>query len=453
MRKRHDQARDPRSADPRRALWNVLLLVFLLGGLFCGYLFYVSIRDIVAYAELPFVVGGPANPGGPGGDGDSAPFTGPQLTQRVNILFLGLDRRDNDPGPWRTDTMILFSVDPISKTISMLSIPRDLYVPIPGFGEDRINAAHAYGDQFKLPGGGPELAKRTVQYNLGIPVDYFVRLDFRGFEKIIDQINGIDIDVPRTIVDTEYPTPDYGTMTVRFEAGRQHMDGKRALQYARTRHDSNDFDRSRRQQQVITAVRDKVLGLQVSLDRIPGLLRLLGDSVQTDMSLKEIYAVAQAARQMSSLNGEVIDETMTWPARTTGGAEVLLPDRDKIRVLVNRLFPSPTPSVSLGALGDPQKLAQEAARIEVQNGTQTERLATTTAAELRAAGYNVVRYGNADRSDYAETLIIYYVERKYTLASLKAQLKVPDSRITRQSLPPGSDVDIRVILGRDAATR
>jgi len=423
-----------------------------VGGLFFGYLFYASIRDIVAYAELPFILGGPVNPAHSGGSDGPGPVSHRQLTERVNVLFLGIDQRDNEPGPWRTDTMIVFSVDPISKTISMLSLPRDLWVTLPGYNMDeRINAAHVYGEQFRYPGGGPTFAMKTVQYNLGIPVHYFVRLDFNGFVKIIDAIGGIDVDVPRDIVDNAYPTPDYGTTRLYIKAGRQHMDGDLALKYARTRHDSSDIDRARRQQQVILAGRDKVLSLNFPVARIGEQLRILGDSLQTDMNLEVLYAIAQAARQVPPENVQagVIDDTMVFSWKTPQGWEVLVPQRDKVRVLVSRLFPMPTPQVSLGPLGDRDKLAQEAARIEVQNGTLTEGLASRMATALRSNGYNVVRYGNADRFDYPETVIICYVEKKYSLESLKAHLQVPDSHLVRQSVPD-SDVDIRVILGSDS---
>lgn len=435
----------------RGTLRSMFLVVFLAGGLFSAYLFFASVRDIVAYAELPFSIAGLA--GSPsGGEPDIAnPVSKQQLTQRVNILFLGIDRRDNDPGPWRTDTMILFSVEPVSKTASMLSIPRDLWVPLPGLNtEERINAAYVYGASY--PGGGAAYAKRTVQYNLGIPVHYYVALDFNGFVKIIDAVGGIDVDVPADIVDNAYPTPNYGTMRLVIRAGRQHMDGDLALKYARTRHSGNDIDRARRQQQVIAAVRDKVLSLNFPVARIPEQLRILGTSLQTDMSPTELLAIAQAARQVEDINAGVIDANMVVDATTPEGAMVLLPKRDKIRELVSRLFPMPTPTVSLDKLGDRDTLALEAARIEVQNGTEIPGLASKMATELRSRGYNVVRFGDADRSDYRTTAIICFVDKRYSLASLQAYLNIPEDRVRRQD-QPGSGVDICVILGGDMALR
>ncbi|MGQ9681460.1 MAG: LCP family protein [Anaerolineae bacterium] len=450
MPDRHRQRPKTRTTSARGALWTAFMVVFVVGGLFFGYLFYASVRDIVAYAELPFAIG-PSGGGHVGGSNGERPVQHRELTQRVNILFLGVDRRDNDPGPWRTDTMILFSVDPISKTASMLSIPRDLWVAMPGLDrDDRINSAHVWGDEYNLPGGGLGYAKKTVQYNLGIPVHYAVRLDFNGFVKIIDAIGGIDVEVPREIIDNEYPTPDYGTMRLVIKPGLQHMDGDLALKYARTRHQYGDIDRARRQQQVILAVRAKIMSLNFPIARIPEQLRILGDSVLTDMDLEAMYAVAQAARQVPSENirSGVIDETMVISWKTPSGAEVLVPKREQIRVLVSELFPPSAPQVSLGPLGDRDKLAKEAARIEIQNGTETAGLASRASTELRSLGYNVVRYGNADRFDYANTMIIYYSDKQYTLESLKAQLKVDDDMVMREDSPKG-DVDIRVILGAD----
>jgi LCP family protein required for cell wall assembly len=454
MRDRNPRAPRARYASRRNTAWSVALVAFVVGGLFCGYLFYASVRDIVAYAELPFLPG-PAGSPAHSTEANPAPVVHAELKERVNILFLGIDRRPNDPGPWRTDTMIVFSIDPISKTASMLSIPRDLWVTLPDYNiEERINAAHVYGDQLQYPGGGPELAKKTVQYNLGIPIHYYARIDFPGFVKIIDSIGGIQIDVPRDIVDNEYPTPDNQTTRLYIKAGRQQMDGELALKYARTRHDSSDIDRGRRQQQVIMAVRDKVLSLDFPITRIPEQLRLLGDSLQTDMSLEVLYAIAQAARQVPSENIQsgVIDEGMVISWKTPQGWDVLVPQRDRIRVLVSQLVPSPTPQASLGPLGDAEKLAQETARIEVQNGTETAGLASRLSSELRANGYNVVSYGNADRYDYPETVVICYVEKRYTLASLQDYLDIPDTHIVRQSVA-SPDVDMRVILGANAVSR
>lgn len=457
MWERHPRSPQARSTSQPQLLWSVFLVVFISGGLFFGYLFYSSVRDIVAYADIPFFFGGPLNPVHAGAPDDPQPGSVPLPPGRVNVLLAGIDRRQGEPGPWRTDTMILFSLDPISNTASMLSMPRDLWVPMPGYDmQDRINTAAVYGDMYSYPGGGLEYAKQAVQYNLGVPVDYYVRIDFAAFQKVIDAIGGIDVDVPEKIVDPEYPTENYGTMRLVIEAGRQHMNGDLALKYARTRHTTQggDIGRARRQQQVIMAVRDKALSLNYPLNRVPGLIQTLGESVQTDLSISQILSIAQAAQkvQVKDIKQGVIDETMVVDWMTPDGKMVLLPQRDKIRQLISEIFPVPTKPAASVPLGNPDQLAQEAARIEVQNGTNTTGLASQIAGDLRSTGYNVVRFGNADRFDYAETVLIVYNEKRYSLDSLKAQLHLTDIQVSRQNLP-SSDVDIRVILGRNAVSQ
>jgi len=333
-------------AARRRVLWRAVVALLVVSGAAFGYLLYASIRDIVAYGGLPLLVA-PAYAAVPRLSGPTAePQATPTPAQRMNILLLGIDARRNADAPSRTDSMMLCSVDPAAKSVTLLSIPRDLWVPMPpGFtfvGQDRINAAHFYGDLYHYPVGGPALAKEAVQYNLGVPVQYYVRIDFQGFVRAIDEIGGIDIDVPREIVDTAYPLDGDQVTTLRIHAGLQHMDGDLALKYARTRHDSNDIDRARRQQQVMLAVRDKVLALDIPLTRIPALFSILGSSIQTDMPLDKIYQAAQVVRAVhtSEIRHAVIDETMTTRWITSGGADVLLPQQDRIHALIEELFPA-----------------------------------------------------------------------------------------------------------------
>lgn len=201
------------------------------------------------------------------GDRDKDVPLPPPATERLTVLLMGIDRRDGEEGPWRTDSMIVISIDPQSDSVAMLSVPRDLYLTMPnhGFGEfhDRINQAFFHGDRFEYPGGGAALAMQTIRRNFGIYVDRYLVIDFNGFERIVDEIGGVKIDVPELLIDHQYPTEDYGYMTVRFEPGLQTMDGRRTLIYSRTRKSTSDFARAERQQQVILAIRDKVLSLDI----------------------------------------------------------------------------------------------------------------------------------------------------------------------------------------------
>jgi LCP family protein required for cell wall assembly len=317
--------------------FGVFFAIFVLGGLLSGYLFYTSVREIVAYGGLSSLGGFPlfsqgGNPAGP--DWSKG--------ERVNVLLLGLDKRPQESCPCRTDTMIVVTLDPRTLTAGVLSIPRDLWVEIPGYGEERINVAHIYGDQYGYPGGGPGLAMRTVEYNLGIPIHYYVRINFDGFRKVVDALGGIDINVEKELVDERYPDENYGFITVRIPAGLQHMDGETALRYARIRHVGTDIGRTRRQQQVLLAIREKALSLNL-LPKLPELLQAFGDTVDTNLQPQEILSLAQIAVKVSKddISFSVIDETMTVPViMPKTGAYVLFPDRERIRQLIDQIFPS-----------------------------------------------------------------------------------------------------------------
>jgi LCP family protein required for cell wall assembly len=440
----------PRASRTTTPRWKwlflgTLLVVFVAGGIYSGYLFYTTIKDFVAHAQL----GMPVQPGLEQGRAPQEEL--PDIAkERVNILLLGIDKRANEKGPSRTDTMIVVTIDPRSKTAAMLSIPRDLWVPIPGYSENRINTAHFLGERDKYPGGGPALAKKTVQYTLGVPIHYYIRVNFEGFEKIVDAIGGITIDVKEPIHDDKYPDENYGYMTVDIPAGIQHMDGKTALQYARVRHGSSDFTRAKRQQQVLKAIRDKVLSLNIPLTKIPEILRIVGDSVQTDLTLSEMYALAKLGREIPAENikNAVIDETMTTPQVTPDGAHVLIPDRARVRALVDELFSGPASSKA----GPSEKdlIAQEAAKIEVQNGTLTPGLAQRTAEYLKSLGYTVVSFSNADRFDYAKTVLIDYTGKANTVNALVQRFHILPENVLRYTNVQ-SNVDIRLILGQDYA--
>ncbi|MGH2559073.1 MAG: LCP family protein [Thermomicrobiales bacterium] len=235
--------------------------------------------------------------------------------ERVTILLLGIDQREDEAT--RSDTMILVNIDPVAKTAGMLSVPRDMQVVIPGYGRDKINAAYAYGDRDDLPGGGPVLTIRTIEANFGIQVDYFAQVDFKGFVTIVDTIGGITLDVPYSIKDDAYPANGNNYMRVYFGAGWQHMDGERALQYARTRHSDTDYARSERQQQVLLALRQQAVNLDL-LSNARELITTVGDSVRTDLSLDQVLQLARLASEFST-------EDITQYSLDTGLIEQELP--------------------------------------------------------------------------------------------------------------------------------
>ena len=262
--------------------------------------------------------------------------------QRTNILLMGIDRRPGEAFISRTDSMMLISVDGENKTAVMLSIPRDLYVMIPGHGLDRINTAFVYGSAGNNPAGGAAMAMQTIEYNLGVHVDHYVLVDFSAVTKAIDTLGGVDVYVPYEINDPTYPDMNYGYDPLYIPAGLQHMDGQTALKYARTRHVDNDFGRAARQQQVLLAARSKALGLGLAglLARAPELYQRVEHGVRTDLSLEQIVKLAGAAGDVEteSIRSEILDLDYVSPFRTEQGSEVLVLDPEKVTPFIHTLF-------------------------------------------------------------------------------------------------------------------
>ncbi|MBI1881225.1 MAG: LCP family protein [Chloroflexi bacterium] len=257
---------------------------------------------------------------------------------RLNVLILGLDRRPGETGPARTDTLILATFNPDPSQAALLSIPRDLWVDIPGQGANRINTANYFGD-IAQPGYGPELARQTVQHNLGPPIHGYVLVDFSGFVALVDALGGIDVDVPQTIVDENYPTPDYGVMTIVIPAGPQHMDGATALIYARTRHADSDFDRSQRQQQVLRALVARTLQ-PGAWPRLPAAWAIARAYFTTTLNEVDFATILLAVLRVGpqGLQSYTINQDMTTPFTTDTGAQVLLPRWEMIWSLVGEIF-------------------------------------------------------------------------------------------------------------------
>jgi len=257
---------------------------------------------------------------------------------RTNVLILGLDRRPEEGSVVRSDTMVLATVYPPGPDVALLSIPRDLYVEIPGHGTSRINTAHFWGEN-DLEGGGPRLAEQTVTQNFGVPIHGYVRIDFDGFRAVVDAAGGIDIVVEEPIVDDDYPTADYGTMRIEIPAGPQHMDGETALRYARSRHGSSDFGRVARQQQVIIALARRLLEPK-AWPRLPAVYSAVKNNVDTDLTGRDLLLLAPTLYRVGpeGIEHRVVDRGMTQPWTTPSGGAVLLPEWGVIHPLVHELF-------------------------------------------------------------------------------------------------------------------
>jgi polyisoprenyl-teichoic acid--peptidoglycan teichoic acid transferase len=380
---------------------------------------------------------------------------------RVTILLIGLDYRDweSDSGAPRSDTMILMTLDPITMKAGILSIPRDLWVNIPGYGYNRINAAYAFGEGDKLPGGGPGLAIKTVENFLGVEVNYYAQVDFLTFEEMIDTIGGVCLDVPEEIkVGRTFEGDDL------LEPGFQCLDGKSTLGYARARYtEGGDVDRANRQQQVIQAIMDNVFdpvrfpGLVASA---PSLYATLSSGIHTDVALDDILRLAVLVKDIprEDIMWGTIDYTMADIETVIIQdleQSVMRPFPDQIRTLVDSMFGSDALApIAEGEIL--QKMQAEAARVVVVNGSGVAELAQRTADYLITQGMNVVGFGN--QSDYPatykypypdRTVVIFKSEGLYAMQYIQQLMRFDTQSQIIFDFNPDAEADIIIALGYD----
>lgn len=377
---------------------------------------------------------------------------------RINILFLGLDARDVEvqSGPPRSDTMLLITIDPVSKTAGMLSIPRDMWVNIPGYGYSRINTAYASGEGDKLPGGGPVLAMKTVSQFIGVPVDYFVQVDFNVFIDLVKRLGCISVrTTEKMILDPIGSGPDHKVLT---PGGDREICGWMVLAYARNRHTSGgDVDRAHRTQEVLLALQKKVFDPTVFPGLIadaPQMYQELSYGIHTNMAFEDALKLAVLGKDIKRENIKtgVIDNSMvTFDSTVLGGqdASVLKPIADKIRILRDEIFTTGGATSPI-AQGDPASLMRaEEARVRVVDGTFTPGLDQRAGVFFQSQGMNVTEVGAADNT-YSSTIIVVYGPKLYTLRYLQSVYGVT-SRQIRFSPDPASTVDIEIRLGSDLA--
>ena len=344
-----------RPSRPRRSRRMVAAVAVVVGLALVasGVLVHLATRELTISWTVtglnPFQPSpGGARPGttaAPGETPAAAAFATPvpwSGADRVTILLMGLDYRDwaSGRGFPRTDSMMLISIDPITRKGAMLSIPRDLWVEIPGFGHERINTAYPSGENNRLPGGGPELAMRTVESVVGVPIQYYAVIEFSAFEDMIDEIGGIDV----TVAERMKISP-IGRTSIWLEAKPTHLDGPQALAYARIRKvTGDDFGRAQRQQQVAFAVLDRVVGFNMVptlITRAPALWAELKSGVRTNMTLEQLISLGWMAVQIPK---DDIERGVIGPPKMVGfhtlpnGQQVIRPVPDQIRILRDQLF-------------------------------------------------------------------------------------------------------------------
>jgi LCP family protein required for cell wall assembly len=380
-----------------------------------------------------------------------APLADPS---RVTILLLGIDQRQGEKGPFRTDTIMVLSLDPVRKTGAMLSIPRDLYIPIPGFNKaDRINNANVIGDISQYPGGGPALAVKTVQSLLGVPIHRYMMINFDVFTTVIDAIGPIQVCPNERIHDESYPDGSYGFITVDFPAGCQELDSTKLLQYARVRHAAgDDFGRATRQQEVIRGVREKVMslgGISSLLGQSASIWAKLKDSIKTDLTFEEMLQLAQAAQSIpkENIKSQVITDRENYMLPTTlpSGEQVFSPVYERIHALMETLFDA-APGGTTNALA-----SSESATVVVSNGAGIDGMAKLTADKLKEKGFNITEVKNADLpGGYAKTIIRVFTNKVKTARYIAEVLGLDGTAITSET-NGGDGVDIEVVVGKDLA--
>jgi LCP family protein required for cell wall assembly len=363
--------------------------------------------------------------------------------ETVNFLLIGSDRRPG--GSFRTDTMVIAILRPNDGQVSLISIPRDLWVFIPGWENQRVNTAYQHGISVGYPGGGPGLLKDTIQYNLGIRIDHTAMVEFDGFRQIVDTLGGVDVPVScpytdwRLIEPTLDPNNPNNWDLYTTGPGFIHMDGDLALWYARSRQKSSDFDRGRRQQEVLRALFSQALQ-SGTLKRIPELYNDLKETVDTDLNLGDILQLSLYAPKMTNANirSYYIRPPYVSSWITEAGAYVLLPNEDALHQLLTDAMSASTRSVQ-----------KQAITIEVMNGTTTQGWEALAASRLNYAGYQTTIVPS-DRTDYAYSVLIDKTavqDRSFTDAIIDVMGLSPSSLISAPD--PNSKSNYLLILGND----
>lgn len=401
---------------------------------------------------------------------------------RINILLLGMGGPGHD-GPYLTDTNIIVSLKPSTHEVALVSVPRDLWVNMPRYGWRRVNNASAFGEA-EAPGTGGEFARQIFAETFNLDIPYYARIDFQAFVDIVNAVGGIVVDVPKAFTDSQYPGPNHSYQTVRFEAGQQSLSGEQALIYARSRHgtggEGSDFARSRRQMQVLNALKQKLLSVGTLTNplTIQAVFNALTAHLTTNITGEELGELARLARLIStppkllvldsSLDGYLVNAT------SEDGAFLLAPkhgDFTAINSAIEQIFSATTttPDVKFTATavagGGAKEPAVPPVRLEVQNGTWRAGLAARYAAKLEGQGFTVIRVGNALKRPL-EATAIYVLKSsvpKAELEKLSQLFQAPSTTVlpewltesydnpatteSEQGMKYNSDTEALVVLG------
>ena len=378
---------------------------------------------------------------------------------RVNIVLLGTpgDGPGVD-GPDLTDTVIVASlgVDADGKGGNglLFSLPRDLYVRVPGYGNSKLNAVYKIGSSSsEIENGGTQLVQDVVGESLGLTVPYYLKVDFSGFERLIDALGGVTVDVEKDIYDDQYPTPDKGYQTFELKAGTYTMDGALALKYARSRYSTSDFDRARRQHKLLLAIREKAMEMDLiaSPTKALEIMDALADSFQTNLTLSEIKRALALMKDFDAtqLTTKVFDDSPTGLLYATrvDNLYVLRPVGDDFTVLSDYVSEVLSGSKSVAEIDS--EVNTEPLKIEVLNGTNVTGLAGKVATALEAEGYDIVTVGNNATKGLTKT-IVYDLSDGARIWEVRRLASSLNAEIGTEEIVSNAGALARVVLGSEA---
>ncbi|TMD25024.1 MAG: LytR family transcriptional regulator [Chloroflexi bacterium] len=380
--------------------------------------------------------------------------------ERINILLLGYGGPGHD-GPYLTDSIMVLSIRPGTRDAIMISLPRDLWVKIPALPNNRfmmgkLNSAYAIGtdrrnypnvrSDWKSATGGGDLTAATISQVIGQPVDYWVGVDFKAFRDVVDALGGVQINVPTVLDDSRYPRGESaGMMHIHFNSGWQQFDGERALEYARSRESTSDFDRSRRQQLIMLAVRQRVL----SLNAVPRLLSLLGalqDNVRTNLRPAEMQQLADLAGRFK--DGDIrriaIDTSNFLRSGFSSSGQYVLQPLDPSYGALHRYLAMALVDRSVLAARVPFQLQDGSRHYWLPYGIGTP--ASILTSLLQAEGWDA-RVGPATTQRVAQTQILD--GSGGTAVTTVAWLQSYFGGVVSTVAPPASGPTVTVIIGSD----
>lgn len=384
---------------------------------------------------------------------------------RVNILLMGMGGIGHD-GPFLTDTMMLASFRPSTKQVALLSIPRDLGVHIPNYGLSKINHANAYGEKEKT-NWGAAFATEIVEKTLDIDIHYYIRLDFKAFSEIVDEIGGVNVNVEKAFTDYSFPAENEQFQTVSFQSGTQKMNGDRALTFARSRHGNNgegsDFARAKRQQKILVAIKEKILSYETFLNpvRINGIVNSLDKHLTTNMEFSDMITFAKLSREIDGekIKHFVLDngvDGFLQNGTTSAGGYILTPkdgDFSAIKEMVKNIL---NLQENVGMARNTAPTGEEPRHdsetiIEIQNGTWQPGLAARIKKRLEDAGFVIQEIGNTAAKPQEKSMIYQVKAGDYskTIDDLQRELRAPFDKVLPPNFIPTEQTSILIILGED----